>query len=278
MFSPRLRILSSNLLFVIEAFGFYEIGSLQFFPFTNYVDFFSTCTSLSQTTSTMSNLDEAFQILFYNYNHCSPSLHYLPLPAFLNAAWSMYNLKLGMYGPPRALISGKALAPAPPAPTPNLDAPVAATAAAAVPPHPKLRNLLLGRRLLLVYLGRSAHQDVIHRPTSQMNQHLRRTQKPRIHKRTMILPLRMQNLRMMLHLQQKSPMIDHRISRILLSWLRYPQMIQHSPKTQSALMRVLFVDGTATTSLAIVQTASTIAGGLEATVYPGINEGGTNTT
>lgn len=101
----------------------------------NYADFFPNCTSLAFS---LSNLTEARRILLNNLKHCAPILQDSPALGLIDPAWARCNQRIAMVDPPRALIPGKALGPAPPAPTPNSGPPAAPTVAAPASPAAKV--------------------------------------------------------------------------------------------------------------------------------------------
>lgn len=85
----------------------------------NYADLISNCTRLPFHNPSWSNGNEAWQNWMYTLKHCYPPLQDSPALGLVDPAWAKCDDQIAMYDPPRALLLGKALDPAPPAPTPK---------------------------------------------------------------------------------------------------------------------------------------------------------------
>ena len=97
----------------------------------NYADLISKCTGLPFSNPGWSDGNEVWQNWMYVVKHCKPFLQDSPALGLVDPAWAKCDQRVAMYDPPRALIPGRALGPAPPAPT--RDTSVSAAAAVAAP-------------------------------------------------------------------------------------------------------------------------------------------------
>lgn len=123
----------------------------------NYADLISNCTGLPFSNPGWSDGNKVWQNWMYVVKHCKPFLQDSPALGLVDPAWAKCDQRVAMYDPPRALIPGRALGPAPPEPGTRAFQRLLLL----LLQHLKLRNLFLHRRPLLVYLHRSAHQKVI---------------------------------------------------------------------------------------------------------------------
>ncbi|KAF6233109.1 hypothetical protein HO173_008653 [Letharia columbiana] len=96
----------------------------------NYATLISNCTGLPFHNPSWSDGNEVWQNWMYTLKHCYPLLQDSPALGLVDPAWARSDQQIAMYDPPRALVPGKALGPAPPAPMPNSGAPAAAAVAA----------------------------------------------------------------------------------------------------------------------------------------------------